>query len=94
MALVTCSECKKEVSSSAKVCPQCGAKLKMGVFAKTLIGAAVVAGALLLFAAMIPEDVAKAQSLRSICEREMMPIGMATQYDCNKMYRDAKNAKK
>ena len=28
MALVACSECGKEISSEAKVCPQCGAKNK------------------------------------------------------------------
>ena len=26
MALIKCSECKKEISSSAKVCPHCGMK--------------------------------------------------------------------
>ncbi len=28
MALMTCTECKKEVSDSAKTCPHCGAKVK------------------------------------------------------------------
>jgi predicted nucleic acid-binding Zn ribbon protein len=34
MALVACKECGREVSKSAKKCPHCGAKLKMGFFAK------------------------------------------------------------
>lgn len=28
MALIKCKECKKEISSEAKTCPQCGAKVK------------------------------------------------------------------
>lgn len=27
MALIKCSECKKEISSTAKVCPHCGFKM-------------------------------------------------------------------
>jgi hypothetical protein len=34
MAMVTCIECGKEVSSEAKTCPHCGKKLKMGFFDK------------------------------------------------------------
>ena len=42
-----CKSCGKEVASSAKVCPHCGQKLKMGMMAKLgilvviLIGAAI-----------------------------------------------------
>ena len=28
MALIKCRECKKEISNKAKVCPNCGAKVK------------------------------------------------------------------
>jgi predicted amidophosphoribosyltransferase len=28
MALIKCGECGREVSTTAKVCPQCGAKVK------------------------------------------------------------------
>ena len=35
--LVACKTCKKEVSSSTKVCPSCGAKLKMGLMMKGLL---------------------------------------------------------
>lgn len=37
MALVACKECGKEVSKSAKKCPNCGAKLRMGFFAKVFL---------------------------------------------------------
>lgn len=36
--LITCKTCGKEVAKSAKKCPHCGARLKMGFFQKALIG--------------------------------------------------------
>ena len=46
--LKNCKTCSKEVAKSAKACPHCGAKLKMGFFPKALIGigAIVVIGAI------------------------------------------------
>lgn len=38
MSLKSCKECGKQVSSNAKTCPHCGAKLKMGFFLKAIIG--------------------------------------------------------
>lgn len=38
----TCKTCSKEVAKSAKVCPSCGAKLKMGMGKKLLIGVGVL----------------------------------------------------
>ena len=35
--LINCKSCEKEVASSAKVCPHCGKKLKMGKMMKLLI---------------------------------------------------------
>jgi hypothetical protein len=35
--LINCKSCAKEVASSAKVCPHCGKKLKMGMMMKLLI---------------------------------------------------------
>ena len=35
--LINCKSCEKEVSSSTKVCPHCGKKLKMGKMMKLLI---------------------------------------------------------
>jgi hypothetical protein len=37
-----CKICSKEVAKSAKVCPHCGAKLKMGFFKKALFGLAAL----------------------------------------------------
>ena len=37
MSMKKCKECGKDVSSKAKVCPNCGKKLKMGFFKKMLI---------------------------------------------------------
>ncbi|MEH7544922.1 DUF4352 domain-containing protein [Neobacillus vireti] len=44
--LTTCKACGKEVSTSAKKCPHCGHRLKMGFFRKALlgIGALIVLG--------------------------------------------------
>ena len=41
--LKNCKSCDHEVASSAKVCPNCGKKLKMGVLLKLLILGVVVA---------------------------------------------------
>jgi DNA-directed RNA polymerase subunit RPC12/RpoP len=49
--------------------------------------------AFLIFGALIPENVARANRIRRICESELMPKGQATQYDCDKAYSDAKYAK-
>ena len=39
-----CPSCSKEVSKSAKKCPHCGHKLKMGIMLKMLITIAVLVG--------------------------------------------------
>jgi hypothetical protein len=36
--MTACKTCSKEVAKSAKVCPHCGAKLKMGFFKKAFLG--------------------------------------------------------
>lgn len=52
MGLTQCKECKKEVSTSAKVCPHCGSKLKMGFLKKAFIG---IMGLFILLA-LIPSE--------------------------------------
>lgn len=42
MSLKKCKECGNEVSNSAKTCPKCGKKLKMGFFTKVFIGIGVL----------------------------------------------------
>lgn len=91
MALTTCPECKHEVSTDATRCPNCGAKLKMGWFVKLLIGAAAAFGGLLLIGFMIPEETARANEARRMCEKELVPKGMATQSDCDRMHYNIKN---
>jgi len=41
--LTTCKSCGKEVSKSAKKCPHCGEKLKMGLFLKLIIAGIAIA---------------------------------------------------
>jgi hypothetical protein len=90
MALKSCPECSKEVSSDATRCPHCGKRLKMGLFAKLLLAAVALFVLFMGFGLSIPDNVAKANAARRVCEREFMPKGMATQYDCDKAYDDAK----
>ena len=40
--LIICKTCQKEVASSTKVCPGCGAKLKMGLMVKGIIVIAII----------------------------------------------------
>jgi hypothetical protein len=37
MALISCKECSKEVSDKARVCPHCGARLKMALWLKIIL---------------------------------------------------------
>jgi len=42
MALITCHECKQQISSEAKVCPQCGAKPKKSIGIGGIVLVAIV----------------------------------------------------
>ena len=42
--MTTCKICSKEIAKSAKSCPHCGAKLKMGFVKKIGIGFLVLIG--------------------------------------------------
>lgn len=75
MSLVQCKECKKEVSSSAKTCPHCGVKLRMGFFAKSLIVVSVLFGVVVLIGLGLgssPEGQARAseRSAIELCWKE------------------------
>lgn len=48
MAMKQCKECGKDVSSSAKTCPNCGKRLKLSASRKLLIGAGVFIALLIL----------------------------------------------
>jgi hypothetical protein len=58
--LTTCKACGKEVSTSAKKCPHCGHRLKMGFFRKALlgIGALIVLGIIIGIASGGGDDTA------------------------------------
>lgn len=54
MALITCRECQKQVSSEAKKCPNCGAKVIIPKPAKKPVsGKSIMKGMLIGFAALI-----------------------------------------
>jgi len=59
--LIECKTCGKEVAKSAKKCPHCGKKLKMGLIPKMFIGLAVF-GLILAVAAPSREDEAKSRT--------------------------------
>lgn len=90
MALSTCPECRKEISSDATRCPHCGKKLKMGTLAKLLLAALALFVLFMGYGMSIPENVAKANAVRRTCEQDFMPKGVATQYDCDRAYDAAK----
>lgn len=79
MALTTCGECKREISTTAKACPHCGAKVPHFKWWLWVPIALVVA--FLAFGASIPEHEAKARQLRRTCEQ----MG-GSRYDCDGMY--------
>jgi RNA polymerase subunit RPABC4/transcription elongation factor Spt4 len=59
--LKKCKSCEKEVAKSAKVCPHCGKKLKMGMFLKLIIGIVVIV-VVVIVAQPSSEDAAKSLS--------------------------------
>jgi len=58
-----CPACEKEVAKSAKVCPHCGKKLKMGLFLKGIIG---IVGLIILGVVLSPSSEEKAKERASI----------------------------
>lgn len=76
----TCKSCEAEVSKSAKVCPKCGARLKMRFITKALIGIGVLAA--LAVAGMPSKDqiqaklqeIEKAQPSDLSAHRELVQI--------------------
>lgn len=86
MALVTCRECKAQISTSAKACPQCGAKRSAGIGC----GGIVLAGILLVSLATCisgggskdtpegPPLTAAEQAAKDRRDRERGAVAMAT----------------
>ncbi len=83
MAIVSCKECGGEVSTTAKSCPKCGARLprtKWWLWVPLGLVAAFV-----LYGASIPEYEAQARRVRSICEQ--MAAGIpGGQYQCDRQF--------
>lgn len=107
MALTACPECQKQVSSAASACPGCGhpmgsapipvriappEKEGMGLGAKLGIAALVLVGGFLLFGALLPENVVRANEARRAC-MEMVKQGLGTEYQCDKIAADIRARK-
>lgn len=62
--LIDCPECKKEISSDAKFCPQCGADIQKKKKAESTLGgfAIAIVVCVLLFNKCTSDDTAKTQS--------------------------------
>lgn len=88
MSIVTCPECKKEVSNTADKCPHCGAKLKMGMMAKAGIGLVALVGVFLLIGANTKNYEIAASESRQMC-REAVKAGVRTHDQCEAKYREA-----
>ena len=79
--LTKCKTCGKDVAASAKVCPGCGAKLKMGMFSKLVLGVVglvvIVAIAGVVFKTS-PEDKAEkaAQKLQQLAGMSTVNIDL------------------
>ena len=92
----TCKSCKAEVKGKAKVCPSCGAKMKMGLGKKLLIGVAV----LVVLGWMIPDEknapatttvaVAVEKTPEQIAADKVIADAKATQDAADKVAADAK----
>jgi hypothetical protein len=72
--LKACKACSKEVSKSAKTCPHCGQKLKMGFFKKALLGV----GALIVIIAIASNMGGKDKPAASTTEAASAKTGTAS----------------
>lgn len=87
MAMTDCRECGKDISTTAKSCPQCGAKVpRFKWWLWVPIGLVVV---FFGYAFSIPEYKAQASRLREVCEQMIGGRGMARQYECDRIYTEA-----
>ena len=81
----TCKSCKTEVESKAKVCPSCGAKMKMGLGKKLLIGVAI----LVVLGWMVPNGKSAPTTTTAAAAVEKTPEQIAA----DKVITDAKATK-
>ena len=90
--LKKCPACGGDVAKSAKVCPHCGKKLKMGLFAKLGIGLVVL---IALGWALAPSDKEKAQTQANALDvianaqpSNLSPVELGAIFSPNSKYTD------
>lgn len=83
MSMIRCRECGNEISTSAKACPQCGARPPRTSLLWWLIGIPVaVLGAAFVSGVSTPEYEHRAREVRRACE-EMLPL---RRDECERIY--------
>lgn len=70
--IVSCKACGKDVAKSAKVCPHCGKKLKMGMMLKLFLG---VVGIAILASVLSPSTEDLLKELQSAQVSDLSPRG-------------------
>lgn len=86
MGLIKCKDCGSEVSSSAKSCPRCGAKVprvKWWLWVPLGLGAAFIG-----YGYTIPEYEGQAMQQRKICESLAAGDSLALS-QCDRIYHEA-----
>ncbi len=89
--LTTCKSYGKEVAKAAKICPHCGAKLRMGLFTKILLASVFLGIALMLSQPSKEERAAKQtqiiSELESATAADISPQGeLAKAFSFNSEY--------
>ena len=87
MAMTTCKECAKEISSTASACPHCGAKVpRTKWWLWVPLG---LIGLFLAYGLSIPQYVSDANRARELCEQMIGGRGTARQYECDRLHHEA-----
>lgn len=73
MAMKKCKECGADISSSAKVCPKCGKKLK-GSISRIIIGIIIVFIGIGIIASSSPETVNTSNEIKSAISQEKFTL--------------------
>lgn len=87
MALVKCKECGKEISKGAKICPQCGAKVKTSFLMKLFVFIICIIIIVSIFGGDKPNTTAKGQTVLNELEFNVLKtfvddeINLLSQYD-------------
>lgn len=85
MSLVKCTECKAEISSTAKACPKCGAVVPKAKVWPWLVGVPVgVVAVILMWSGSKPDYEHRAIAARQVCEKNLG----GSRSDCDRVYSD------